>query len=38
MEPTDAEKRKGQRARLLLWVLMVIMIVVPVGIFLLRGR
>jgi hypothetical protein len=38
MEPTEAEKAKGQRAQLLLYVLMLVMVFAPLVIFLLRSR
>jgi len=38
MEPTDAEKLKGQRAQRLLYVLMVVMVIVPILILFSRSR
>ena len=37
MEPTEAEKKKGRRAQLLLYALMAILIGVPVVIYFLRS-
>jgi hypothetical protein len=37
MEPTEAEKLKGRRVQLLLYVLIAVLIGVPVAIYFLRG-
>jgi uncharacterized membrane protein len=36
MEPTEAEKRKGRRVQLFLYVLVALMIGIPLVIFILR--
>lgn len=38
MEPTEAEKAKGQRAQMLLYALMLVMVFAPLVILLLRSR
>jgi hypothetical protein len=38
MEPTEAEKATGARARLLLYGLTLVMVLAPLVIFLLRSR
>ena len=38
MEPTEAEKREGRRAQLLLCALMAIMVTVPIILLILRAR
>lgn len=38
MEPSEAEKLKGRRAQLLLYVLMFVMIVLPVIAFFVRSH
>ena len=38
MEPTDAEKAKGERAQMLLYVVMLVMVFTPLVIFFLRSR
>jgi hypothetical protein len=38
MEPTEAEKAKGKRAKWLLYAIMTAMLLTPVVIFLLRSR
>jgi len=38
MEPTEAEKAKGERAQMLLYVVMLIMVFTPLVIFFFRSR
>jgi hypothetical protein len=38
MEPTEAEKAKGERAQWILYGVMIIMVFAPLVIFLLRSR